>query len=103
MFAILFAVCPSQRGGTLGLVFSCDIDVSINSDRFCESFPTRVLLPDVIVIGRSVFARTVKQGVFKKVVSSCTPPESVMTKLAWFSRARNSRYPPGSILFMFSS
>jgi hypothetical protein len=35
------------------------------------------LEPLVIVIGRSVLGRRVRQGTRSSVVSSCTPPESV--------------------------
>jgi hypothetical protein len=40
------------------------------------------LVPSVIVTGRSVLSRNVMQGMPKIVVSSCTPPESVITKPA---------------------
>ena len=45
----------------------------------------------VIVIGRSVFSRRVKHGTPRYVVSSCTPPESVITAAALASSARKSR------------
>src|ERR1043166_4444083 len=43
---------------------------------------TSRFVPKVTVIGRSVPGRTVKQGTPKNVVSSCTPPESVITSPA---------------------
>ena len=50
-----------------------------------------------MVTGRSVFSRSVKQGTPRNVVSSCTPPESVSTPVAWASSTRKSTYPVGSI------
>ena len=38
--------------------------------------------PSLIVIGRSVFGRSVRQGTRRNVVSSCSPPESVSTHAA---------------------
>ena len=49
------------------------------------------LLPSVTVTGRSVFGRKVRQGVRKKVLSSCNPPESVSTKRAALVRVSESR------------
>ena len=46
------------------------------------SSPTNRFVPSVSVIGRSVFSRTVRQGIPIAVVSSCTPPESVIIKVA---------------------
>ena len=44
--------------------------------------PTRTFVPISIVIGRSVFSRTVRHGMPSTVVSSWMPPESVMTSRA---------------------
>ena len=55
------------------------------------SSPSRTFVPRVIVIGRSVFSRRVKHGIPRYVVSSCTPPESVITAAALASSARKSR------------
>ena len=52
---------------------------------------TRRLLPLVTVMGRSVFGRRVRHGTRSRVVSSCTPPESVITARAPRTRAMNSR------------
>jgi len=54
-----------------------------------EGWPEDVswLLPNWIVTGRSVFGRSVRQGVRKNVDSSCNPPESVST-----NRARSVRH-----------
>ena len=48
-------------------------------------------MPCVIVIGRSVESLSVKHGVPRADVSSCTPPESVITNRARASRPRNGR------------
>ena len=45
----------------------------------------------VIVIGLSVLGLKVKQGTFRKVVSSCNPPESVNTNLALSARPMLSK------------
>lgn len=55
------------------------------------SAPTSVFVPCVTVTGRSVLSRSVKQGTPRTVVSSWMPPESVRTRAAWSSSARNSR------------
>ena len=52
---------------------------------------TRRFVPWVIVTGRSVLGRTVRQGTPKMVVSSWTPPESVMTTVLSATRDRNGR------------
>src|SRR5581483_3202333 len=52
---------------------------------------TSWLLPLVIVTGRSVFGRSVRHGTRSSVVSSCTPPESVITAAAPRTSAMNSR------------
>jgi len=46
----------------------------------------------LVVIGRSVLSRSVRQGICKKVVSSCIPPESVNTTFALDINFRKSRY-----------
>ncbi len=63
---------------------------------------TRRLVPWVIVMGRSVFGRTVRQGTPSIVVSSCTPPESVTTSAAPRTSERNSTYPSGSMIVRLS-
>jgi hypothetical protein len=50
-----------------------------------------VFVPSVIVTGRSVFARSVKHGTPSAVVSSWTPPESVMTANALACSERKRR------------
>jgi len=44
--------------------------------------PSSLLVPCVIVTGRSVLSRNVKQGTWRYVVSSWMPPESVNTAAA---------------------
>ena len=56
-----------------------------------------MFVPWVSVIGRSVFGRTVRHGTPKNVVSSCTPPESVMTSPAESMRLSIAKYGIGSI------
>ncbi len=46
-----------------------------------------LFVPRVIVMGLSVLGLKVKQGTFRKVVSSCNPPESVRTNLALIGEA----------------
>src|SRR5262249_6890332 len=90
--AILWAVAPSQSGGRRE--FSWFEEMSLRwaaSTRSRRRLATRVLGPSAMVTGRSVLARTVRHGTPRKVVSSCTPPESVMTRAALRSRARKSR------------
>ena len=83
---------PSQSGGTFpkrgseASKFSATLAIS--------PVPTRRLLPVKIVIGLSVLGRTVKQGVRKKVVSSCSPPESVNTMRAFSARHNNRPHYP---------
>src|SRR6185437_6265777 len=48
---------------------------------------TSRLVPSVIVMGRSVFSRTVRQGTPRAVVSSWRPPESVTTTWAPCTRS----------------
>src|SRR5256885_7336571 len=40
-----------------------------------RSLPITRFVPKVTVMGRSVFSRSVKHGIPRKVLSSCTPPE----------------------------
>lgn len=54
------------------------------------SVPTSRLVPIVIVMGRSVFSRSVKHGIPRTVVSSWTPPESVRTSFDPVTRERKS-------------
>ena len=61
------------------------------------SVPIRRLVPCETVTGRSVLSLIVKQGTPRYVVSSWTPPESVITARAFCSRARKSTYPTGGI------
>src|SRR5688572_22055600 len=58
---------------------------------------TRVFVLSVTVTGRSVVSRTVRHGTPSTVVSSCTPPESVITAAAQSSSASISTYPTGSV------
>ena len=55
--------------------------------------PSTVLVPCSTVTGRSVLSRSVKQGIPRNVVSSCTPPESVSTAAASASseKSRSTR------------
>ena len=66
------------------------------------SLPTTVLVPCSAVIGRSVFSRKVMQGTPRAVVSSCTPPESVITNLADFINPTGLQ-PIGENLYMESA
>ena len=54
------------------------------------SRPSKVFVPIETVIGRSVFARSVKHGRPRYVVSSWIPPESVSTPAEPATRLRNS-------------
>ena len=45
---------------------------------------TNVFVPKVIVSGRSVLGLNVIHGTFKYDVSSCMPPESVITNQEYF-------------------
>lgn len=65
------------------------------------SFPTRILVPSLTVIGRSVLSRSVRQGIPRMVVSSWIPPESVSTSDARDIRRRKSRYPKGGTVMRF--
>ncbi len=50
-----------------------------------------LFVPRVIVMGLSVLGLKVRQGTFRKVVSSCNPPESVRTNLALSARPMLSK------------
>ena len=56
------------------------------------------MVPLVIVMGRSVFGRNVKQGIPRNVVSSCNPPESVRTNRALSTSPIVSWYPRGLVI-----
>jgi ribose transport system substrate-binding protein len=71
-----------------------DVQVKVMRAQWTEASSYRVtrrLLPLVTVMGRSVFGRRVRHGTRSRVVSSCTPPESVITARAPPTRATNSR------------
>ena len=63
----------------------------------------RVFVPSLIVIGLPVVVLSVMHGVPRWVVSSCMPPESVIAKVACFSKHRNSMYPKGSMHMSLSA
>src|ERR1700687_615796 len=96
ILAIRSPECPSHKGG-MRPVFHCPLTAVFSSARSrVISRPTITLVPIVTVIGRSVFSRSVMQGMPRYVVSSWIPPESVMTAEARCCNARNSRYGRGS-------
>jgi len=79
-------VLPSHSGGTLP-------DFQRPSNRrpsagasLAGSVPISSLVPSVTVSGRSVVLRIVMHGTPITVVSSVTPPESVMTAFACLTR-----------------
>ena len=58
---------------------------------FFGSVPISSFVPMVMVSGRSVLSRKVKQGTPMTVVSSVIPPESVTTAKERSTRKLNSR------------
>lgn len=82
---------PSQSSGILAARRVPARNAAYAPARPAASAPTSVFVPSVIVTGRSVLSRSVKQGTPRTVVSSWIPPESVSTSAAWSMSARNSR------------
>src|SRR5690606_26303298 len=78
MRATRSAARPShRRGGSAGgLRSGCASSSGISRIR-AGSSPSSVFVPSLIVTGRSVLSRSVKQGTPSAVVSSWIPPESV--------------------------
>ena len=73
---------PSQNRGTEPTLASplssaCDASRIASADGSINWF-----VPRTQVIGLSVVVRTVRQGSLSAVVSSCNPPESVITNVA---------------------
>ena len=94
------AAAPSHNGGVCPSGH-CPERISDTPRRMAAgSSLTRRLVPIVVVAGRSVFPRRVRQGTFRTVVSSWIPPESVSTKRALAMRPRNDRYGNGSHIVM---
>ena len=60
-------------------------------DGISDGDRTITLVPSRTVTGRSVVVRTVKHGTPNTVVSSCSPPESVITACAASTSASISR------------
>lgn len=58
------------------------------------SSPSSVFVPALTVTGRSVFSRSVKQGIPRYVLSSWIPPESVSAAPASAWSDRNSEVRP---------
>ena len=85
------AVFPSQYLGFC--LFSIDSLMRASSIELCkiDKSVINLFVHSVIVIGRSVFSRKVKQGILSEVVSSCNPPESVITKVELPTKDTNSR------------
>jgi len=81
--------CPSHSGGS-SPAYGPSWQALRTAAASSASVTSR-LLPLVMVMGRSVFGRMVRHGTRSKVVSSCTPPESVITAAAPLTRAMNSR------------
>ena len=65
--------------------------------------PITLLVPFVTVIGRSVSSLKVKHLMFRNVVSSWSPPESVKTRSAPETNARKLMYGRGSMNTKFSN
>ena len=86
---VLIAAFPSHNSGILpflNLPFKTLSNASLIN---FSSGITNSLVPTSTVIGRSVLFLSVIQGTFNAVVSSWTPPESVMTKRASFIKFKN--------------
>src|SRR2546429_1188314 len=91
MSTMRFAVWPSQRGGMRpALPFPASVSRAA-ATILPGSVPTSRFVPWEMVMGRSVFSRSVRQGTPRAVVSSWMPPESVRTSLALLRRQRKSR------------
>src|SRR6185503_6221283 len=93
--AILIPALPSQPSITGAISGRLTSRISLGS---ASSSGTNRLVPQRIVIGRSVVERTVKNGTPSTVVSSCTPPESVTTACAPSTRPIMSMYPIGPVI-----
>ena len=85
---------PCRPSASIGAAFSAGLlegGASAAMSGLVGRNPSEELLPSpLIVIGRSVFSRSVRHGTPSTVVSSCTPPESVSTSGA-APRAPGSR------------
>jgi len=73
------AVLPSQRNIRDDFLHLPARIFATSLFNFAELLPIRTADPFVVVMGRSVFLRKVKQGIPNTVVSVCKLPESVIT------------------------
>jgi hypothetical protein len=64
------AARPSQSGSARAVFRRPSITRPASRTMVSASLPTRMLVPWSIVIGRSVFGRTVRHGTSRNVVSS---------------------------------
>jgi len=97
VLTIRSAALPSHKSGRLPTL-PWPVSIFFVSSRMTvRVLPTRVFVPCAIVIGRSVFSRSVKHGTPRAVVSSWSPPLSVSTMTASFQRLRKSIYPSGPV------
>jgi len=96
---ICFAAVPSPKGLVqfVGVFSIFSVACSILSG----FVPASVFAPVWMVSGRSVLSRSVMHGVLRMHASSCTPPESVRMSCALDCSMRKSRYPTGSMSWMF--
>jgi hypothetical protein len=76
------AARPSHSGGQRGAGRSPSRTRSISARTRSGRVPMTRFVPSLTVAGRSVLSRSVRHGTPRKVVSSCTPPESVRTSAA---------------------
>jgi hypothetical protein len=82
-------VRPSHKLGALVKLLDLVMMLGIASPS--SKLSTNLFVPSVTVIGRSVFFRSVKQGIPRYVVSSWIPPESVIATRDRESNAINER------------